>query len=76
MRYTGVTARGIITPIFQQGDDLVNAVCDSVVAASANEKFELNDGDIVAVTEAVVARTQGNYATCEQMAKDIAAKLL
>ncbi|MBQ3141587.1 MAG: coenzyme F420-0:L-glutamate ligase [Clostridia bacterium] len=75
MRYTGVTARGIITPIFQQGDDLAQQIVDSIVNASEGEGFALNDGDIVGVTEAVVARTQGNYATCEQMAADIRAKL-
>jgi len=74
MRYTGVTARGIITPIFKQGDALADIVSDSVVTAAANEGFALNDGDIVGVTEAVVARTQGNYATCEQIAADIRAK--
>ncbi|NMP38525.1 MAG: F420-0--gamma-glutamyl ligase [Clostridiales bacterium] len=71
MRSTGVTARGIITPIFKQGDDLVKEVCASLVAASENEGFPIEDGDIVGVTEAVVARTQGNYATCEQIAKDL-----
>lgn len=75
MRYTGVTARGIITPIFKQGDDLVEKIFESIVNASKNEGFELNDGDIVGVTEAVVARTQGNYATCEQIAKDVKNKL-
>ncbi len=75
MRYTGVTSRGIITPIFQQGDDLVSSIVESVKNASINEGFELHDGDIVGVTEAVVARTQGNYATTEQMAADIRAKL-
>lgn len=75
MRYTGVTVRGIIAPVFQQGDDLVSAVCKSVTDAAKYEKFELDDGDIVAVTEAVVARTQGNYATCAQMSKDIHGKL-
>ena len=75
MRNTGVTARGIITPIFQAGDDLVSLICDSVLKASENEGFALNDGDIIGVTEAVVARTQGNYATCEQIAKDIRQKL-
>lgn len=75
MRYTGVTVRGIIAPIFQQGDDLVSAACKSVTDAAKYEKFELNDGDIVAVTEAVVARTQGNYATRAQMSKDIRQKL-
>lgn len=75
MRTTGVTARGIVTPVFQQGDDLVAAVTKSVCEAARAENFELHDRDIVAVTEAVVGRTQGNYATCEQIAADIRAKL-
>jgi len=75
MRTTGVTARGIVAPVFQQGDDLVAAVTDSVCAAAKAEGFALHDRDIVAVTEAVVGRTQGNYATCEQIAKDIRSKL-
>ena len=75
MRYTGVTSRGIITPIFQAGDDLVRGIANSIIKASAEEGFELNDGDIVGVTEAVVARTQGNYATCDQIATDVKAKL-
>ena len=75
MRTTGVTARGIVTPVFQQGDDLVTAVTQSVCNAAENEGFQLHDRDIVAVTEAVVGRTQGNYATCDQIAKDIRQKL-
>ncbi len=75
MRYTGVTARGIVTPIFQEGDDLVGEVVKSLVAASENEGFSLNDGDIIAVTEAVVGRTQGNYATCEEVAKEVGRKV-
>ena len=75
MRYTGVTSRGIITPIFRQGDDLVSMVCDSVVNASKNESFPLHDRDVLGVTEAVVARTQGNYATVEQIAADVREKL-
>ena len=75
MRYTGVTSRGIITPIFQQGDDLIAGVTSSIIKASAEEGFELHDGDVVGVTEAVVARTQGNYATCDQIAADVRAKL-
>ena len=75
MRTTGVTARGIVTPVFQQGDDLVAAVTKSVCEAAEAEKFDLHDRDIVAVTEAVVGRTQGNYATCEQIAADIRSKL-
>ncbi len=75
LRYTGVTARGIIAPVFRQGDDLIAAVCKSVKDAAENEGFALQNGDVVAVTEAVVARTQGNYATCEQIAADIKLKL-
>jgi len=75
MRYTGVTARGIITPIFKQGDDLVTLVADSIMEASHKENFSIQDRDIIGVTEAVVARTQGNYATCEQIALDIKNKL-
>ena len=75
MRTTGVTARGIVTPVFQQGDDLVAAVTRSVCDAARTESFELHDRDIVAVTEAVVGRTQGNYAACGQIAADIRQKL-
>lgn len=75
MRYTGVTSRGIVTPIFKEGDDLAANVCDCVVEASKQEGFELNDGDIVAVTESVVARTQGNYVSCDAIAKDVRTKL-
>jgi len=74
MRYTGVCARGIVTPIFTSGDDLVTLVCDSVCTAAEREGFALNDGDIVAVTEAVVGRTQNNYATCAQISADTRAK--
>lgn len=71
MKYTGVVSRGIITPIFKEGDDLVSLVCESILNASDKENFELHDGDVVAVTEAVLGRTQGNYATCEQIATDV-----
>ncbi|MCL2461639.1 MAG: coenzyme F420-0:L-glutamate ligase [Defluviitaleaceae bacterium] len=74
MRYTGVCARGIVAPIFKSGDDLVKMICDSLIEASEQEGFALHDGDILAVTEAVVGRTQGNYATCEQIAADLRAK--
>lgn len=74
MRYTGVTSRGIITPIFKQGDDLVSLTADSIIEAARKENFTIQDRDIIGVTEAVVARTQGNYATCEQIATDIKSK--
>ncbi len=74
MRFTGVTSRGIITPIFKQGDDLVSLTADSIIEAARKENFTIQDRDIIGVTEAVVARTQGNYATCEQIATDIKSK--
>ncbi|MCL1791172.1 MAG: coenzyme F420-0:L-glutamate ligase [Peptococcaceae bacterium] len=74
MPNTGVIARGIVTPIFKQGDDLIALICDSLFNAAERDGFTLNHGDIVAVTEAVVGRTQGNYATCSQIAQDIRAK--
>lgn len=75
MRYTGVTSRGIIMPIFKEGDDLVSIICDSLVNAAEKEGFLLQDRDVLGVTEAVVARTQGNYATVQQIAEDVKQKL-
>ncbi len=74
MRATGVTARGIVMPIFKEGDDLINIVADNICSAAQNEGFELGDQDIIAVTESVLARTQGNYITCEAIAKDLREK--
>ena len=75
MRYTGVTSRGIIMPIFKEGDDLVSLIRDGLIKASREEGFELQDRDVLGVTEAVVARTQGNYATVQQIADDVRKKL-
>lgn len=75
MRYTGVTSRGIICPVFRQGDDLVAKICDSLENAAKAEGFCINDRDVISVTEAVVARTQGNYATTAQIARDVRNKL-
>ena len=75
MRSTGVTARGIIMPIFKTGDDLPALISAGVCSAAQNEGFQLHDRDIVAVTEAVVARAQGNYATCGQIAQSIRSKM-
>jgi len=71
---TGVIARGIVTPIFRQGDDIIPKICDSLMAAAKDQGFSIGDGDIVAVTEAVVGRAQGNYASLGQISKDIRAK--
>ncbi len=75
MRYTGVTSRGIIMPIFKEGDDLVSLIRDNLITASEKEGFPLQDRDVLGVTEAVVARTQGNYATVQQIAEDVRSKL-
>ena len=74
MRNTGVIARGIVTPIFRQGDDIICMIGDCLLEASAGGGFELGEGDIVAVTEAVVGRAQGNYANMWQISEDIRAK--
>jgi len=71
---TGVIARGIVTPIFRQGDDIVGQICDRIIDTAQTEGFVLNDRDIVGVTEAVVGITQGNYASREQISKDFYAK--
>jgi len=71
MRTIGTVARGIRLPVIAPGDDLENIVVDSVLNASKQENFELRDKDIIAVTEAVVARAQGNYATIDDIALDI-----
>ena len=73
-RLVGTISRGVRTPIIRQGDDLVQIVVDSVLAAAKSEGFELRDKDVVAVTEAVVARAQGNYASIDQIAKDVQGK--
>ncbi len=74
MRTVGTVVRGIRTPIIRQGDDLAHIVADSVLAASEAEGFAMNDKDVVAVTESVVARAAGNYASVEDIAADVAAK--
>lgn len=67
----GTVVRGIRTPIIRRGDHLPSIVVDSVIKASEAENFSFNDRDIVAVTEAVVARAQGNYAAIDDIAADI-----
>ena len=74
MRTVGAVVRGIRTPIIREGDDLVTIVRDSVLAAAEAEKFGFNDRDVVAVTESVVARAAGNYASVQNIADDVKAK--
>ena len=70
-RMVGTVSRGVRAPIIREGDDIVQIVVDSVLAAAQSEGFSLRDRDVVAVTEAVIARAQGNYATVDQIAADI-----
>ncbi len=74
-RKIGTTSRGVRCPIIRQGDDLAKIVVDSVIEAAEAEGFALRDRDVVAVTESVVARAQGNYAGVEAIAEDIRTKL-
>ena len=74
MDYQGTISRGVRAPIIRQGDDLVKITADCVINASKQGGYELQDKDVVAVTEAVLARAQGNYATVEQIAADVKSK--
>ena len=74
MRTTGTVARGIRAPLIKAGDDLCQIVVDCVLNAEINEGFALHNRDVLGITEAIVARSQGNYATCDQIAADIKAK--
>ena len=73
-RTLGTVVRGVRAPIFRQGDDIVKTTVDTVLNALRENDIAARDGDVLAVTESVVARCQGNYATCEQIAADVKAK--
>ena len=74
MDYIGTISRGIRAPIIKKGDDLAEIAVDCLLKASEQGNFQLNDKDVFAVTEAVLGRAQGNYATVDQIAKDVSAK--
>ena len=74
-RRVGTVSRGIRCPIIREGDDLSVIVTDSVLEAAESEGFELRDRDVIAVTESIVARAQGNYAGVEDIAEDVRTKL-
>ena len=74
-RMVGTVVRGIRAPIIRSGDNLAKIAADSVLAAAESEGFKLQDRDIVAVTESVVARAQNNYVSVEDIAADVKAKL-
>jgi len=71
MRNVGTVVRGIRTPIIKEGDDLANIVVDSLLRAKESEKFEFHNRDVVAITEAVVGISEGNYVSVDDIAKDM-----
>ena len=73
-RMVGTVSRGLRAPIIRQGDNLIDIVTNSVLEASKEDGFALHDRDVVAMTEAIVARAQGNYATVDDIAKDVSEK--
>lgn len=74
-RKVGTVSRGIRCPIIRQGDNLAKIVVDSVMEAGAQDGFEIRDRDVISVTESVVARSQGNYASIQAISEDVRAKL-
>ena len=74
-RKVGTVSRGVRCPIIRKGDDLADIVTNSVLEAAESEGFELRDRDVIAVTESIVARSQGNYCSVEDIAEDVKAKL-
>ena len=74
-RKVGTVSRGIRCPIIREGDNLAKIVADSVIEAAESEGFSLRDRDVISVTESIVARSQGNYASVGAIAKDVKTKL-
>ena len=74
-RRVGTISMGIRCPIIREGDNLVDIAVDSVLGAAESEGFELRDRDVIALTESIVARAQGNYASVQAIADDVRAKL-
>ncbi|MBP5632641.1 MAG: coenzyme F420-0:L-glutamate ligase [Clostridia bacterium] len=73
-RRVGTVSRGIRLPIIRQGDDLAGIVAGSVLEAAKSEGFEIRDRDVIAITESIVARSQGNYASVDDIAVDVRKK--
>ena len=74
-RRVGTVSRGIRCPIIREGDNLVDIAVSSVLEAAKSEGFSLRDRDVIALTESIVARAQGNYASVQDIADDVKAKL-
>jgi len=73
-RMVGTVVRGLRAPIIKQGDNMVDIVCETVIEAAKEEGYSIKDKDIVTITESIVARAQGNYATVDNIAKDVKTK--
>ncbi len=73
-RYIGTVSRGVRAPIIREGDNISEIVVESILKACESEGFSINDKDVIGITEAVVARAQGNYATIDNIAEDIRSK--
>ena len=73
-RKVGTISRGIRCPIIREGDNLVDMTVTSVLEAAESEGFSLRDRDVIALTESIVARAQGNYASVQDIADDVKAK--
>ena len=74
-RKVGTVSRGIRCPIIRENDNLADIVVTSVLEAAESEGFELRDRDVISITESIVARSQGNYASIDAIAKDVKNKL-
>ena len=74
-RRVGTISRGIRCPIIREGDNLADIIVENVLEAAKSEGFELRDRDVIAATESIVARAQGNYASVDAIAQDVKEKL-
>ena len=73
-KFVGTVSRGLIAPIIREGDDIASIAAETLLNAAKAENFTIKDRDILSVTESIVARAQGNYATADDIAADIKAK--
>ncbi|WP_422486826.1 coenzyme F420-0:L-glutamate ligase [Gudongella sp. DL1XJH-153] len=73
-RMVGTVVRGLRAPIIKEGDDIARVVVDTVVQAADNEGYNIQDKDIITITESIVARAQGNYASIDSIAEDVVKK--
>lgn len=74
MKYQGTIARGVKAPIVREGDNIIDIVCESILNLTKNDNIRLNDGDIIAVTESIVATAQGNFVSVDDIADDVKEK--